>query len=53
MKDLNRAYFDSNAPINPAVQDYQLASERQRAGVLDEVTGMANPEQYAHRPGVV
>jgi len=53
LKDLNRAYFDASAPINPAVQDYALPSERQKAGVLDQVTGRANPEQYAHRPGAV
>lgn len=53
LKDLNRDYFDSSAPINPAVQDYQLASARNRAGVLDEITGTANPEQYAHKPGAV
>lgn len=52
LKDLNRSYFDSAAPVNTAQSNYQLPSERRRAGVLDEVTGRANPNQYAHRPGV-
>lgn len=43
LKNLNRDYFDSAAPINPAVQDYQTIAERKKAGVLNDVNTIANP----------
>ena len=48
LKDLNRDYFDSPAPINPAVQDYQIASARQAQGVLDQVNTRANPTRKTY-----
>ena len=48
LKDLNRDYFDSSAPINPAVQDYQLASTRQAQGALDQVNSIANPTRKTY-----
>ena len=50
LQQLNRQYFDSAAPVAQGQDQYALRSDRERQGVLNELTSIARPaEQYRHR----